>query len=197
MIRCTTWVVLVVMAACRFAGALDSVPKAEYKGRRVALAAKLEGGAAIVFAGEEPVLDFMPYRQDEDFYYLTGWNEPGAAIVIIGPGPERTTRLGDVVPAHTYKEVLFLPERNLITEKYTGVKMDAATKDVAAATGFDAVMPMSSLPEVMTKFLGEDRRRAAFVWSQTDSPQAKATLEFTVQRLWGTLRGARRAMCVL
>ena len=94
---------------CSVAHALDSVPKTEYRQRRVALASKLDGGVAVVFAAEEPVLDFMPYRQDEDFYYLTGWNEPGAALVIIGPGPERTTRLGDVVPAHGYSEILFLP----------------------------------------------------------------------------------------
>jgi Xaa-Pro aminopeptidase len=163
--------------------ALDSVPKAEYRQRRVALASKLDGGVAVLFAAEEPVLDFMPYRQDEDFYYLTGWTEPGAALVIIGPGPERTTRLGDVVPAHGYSEILFLPARDAIVEKYTGAKMDASTAGVAEATGVDAVMPMTSLPEVMTKFLGEDRRRGQAIWSQLDSPQAKAGVDFSAASL--------------
>lgn len=163
--------------------ALDSVPKSEYHQRRVALAGKLDGGVAVLFAAEEPVLDFMPYRQDEDFYYLTGWNEPGAALVIIGPGPETTTRLGDVVPAHGYSEILFLPARNLVAEKYTGVKMDASTTGVAETIGVDAVMPMTALPEVMTKFLGEDRRRGQSIWSQTDSPQAKAGVDFAAAAL--------------
>src|SRR5215472_13512717 len=145
---------------------LDSVPKAEYRQRRVALSAKLDGGMAVLFAAEEPALDFMPYRQDEDFYYLTGWNEPGAALVIIGPGPQTTTRLGDVVPAHEYSEILFLPARNLVAEKYTGAKMDAATPGAAQTIGVDAVMSMTALPEVMTKFLGEDRRRGQSIWSQ-------------------------------
>jgi Xaa-Pro aminopeptidase len=169
--------------ACSVAHALDSVPKAEYRQRRVALASKLEGGVAVLFAAEEPVLDFMPYRQDEDFYYLTGWNEPGAALVIIGPGPERTTRLGDVVPAHGYSEILFLPSRDLIIEKYTGAKMDATTPGVTQKTAVDAVMPVTALPEVMTKFLGEDRRRGQSVWSQMDSPQAKAAVEFSAASL--------------
>ncbi len=169
--------------ACSVAHALDSVPKAEYRQRRVALASKLDGGVAVLFAAEEPVLDFMPYRQDEDFYYLTGWNEPGAALVIIGPGPERTTRLGDVVPAHGYSEILFLPSRDLIIEKYTGVKMDASTPGVAGKTAVDAVMPVTALPEVMTKFLGEDRRRGQSIWSQMDSPQAKAAVEFSAASL--------------
>lgn len=172
-----------LFVACSFAYGLDSVPQSEYRQRRVALANKLEGGVAVLFAAEEPVLDFMPYRQDEDFYYLTGWNEPGAALVIIGPGPETTTRLGDIVPAHGYSEILFLPARNLIAEKYTGVKMDASTANVAQTIGVDAVMPMTALPEVMTKFLGEDRRRGQSIWSQTDSPQAKAAVEFAAAAL--------------
>jgi len=174
-----------LLVACSFAHALDSVPKDEYRQRRVALANKLDGGVAVLFAAEEPVLDFMPYRQDEDFYYLTGWNEPGAALVIIGPGPQTTTRLGDVVPAHGYSEILFLPARNLVAEKYTGAKMDAATPGVAQTVGVDAVMPMTALPEVMTKFLGEDRRRGQSIWSQTDNPQAKAGVDFAAAALGG------------
>jgi Xaa-Pro aminopeptidase len=168
---------------CSVVHALDSVPKAEYRQRRVALAAKLEGGVAVLFAAEEPVLDFMPYRQDEDFYYLTGWNEPGAALVIIGPGPERTTRLGDVVPAHEYREILFLPDRDRIVEKYTGVKMDAVTPGAATKIGVDAVMPMTSLPEVMAKFVGEDRRRGQTIWSQLDNQQSKAAVDFSAATL--------------
>jgi Xaa-Pro aminopeptidase len=177
-----TLVFTILLFSC-ISNALDSVPQSEYRQRRVALANKLEGGVAVLFAAEEPVLDFMPYRQDEDFYYLTGWNEPGAALVIIGPGPETTTRLGEVVPAHGYSEILFLPARNLIAEKYTGVKMDALTASVAQTIGVDAVMPMTALPEVMTKFLGEDRRRGQSIWSQTDSPQAKAAVDFAAAAL--------------
>jgi Xaa-Pro aminopeptidase len=177
-----TLVFTILLFSC-ISNALDSVPQSEYRQRRVALANKLEGGVAVLFAAEEPVLDFMPYRQDEDFYYLTGWNEPGAALVIIGPGPETTTRLGDVVPAHGYSEILFLPARNLIAEKYTGVKMDALTASVAQTIGVDAVMPMTALPEVITKFLGEDRRRGQSIWSQADSPQAKAAVDFAAAAL--------------
>jgi Xaa-Pro aminopeptidase len=165
------------------AWALDSVPKPEYRQRRVALAEKLKGGAALVFAGEELSVDFMPFRQDPDFYYLTGWNEPGAAILVIGAGPATTTRLGTAVPAHTYREILFLPTRNLVTEKYTGIKMDAATAGVTGATGFDAVMPMTALPEVLTGFISEDQLRAKSLWSQMDIPAAKGTISFVAASL--------------
>ncbi len=176
-------VLAVFLAASGFGSALESVPKAEYHARRVALGAQLNGGVAVLFAAEEPVLDFTPYRQDSDFYYLTGWNEPGAALMVIGAGPGTTTRLGEVVPAHGYREILFLPARNLIMEKYTGEKMDALTPGVASSTGFDAVMVMTSLPDELTKFVAEDRRRGANMWSQLDVPAATASVEFLAASL--------------
>jgi len=173
--------VLAVLLVIPSGYALDSVPKPEYHQRRVALAEKLHGGVAILFAAEEPVLDFIPYRQDEDFYYLTGWNEPGAAIVVI-PAVEAVaetpgTALGGRA-AQSYREVLFLPSRNPRTEKYTGPKMDAATPRAAATTGFDEVLPMTELPEVLNKLVSSDRTRLRNVWAEKDSPQAAAALGF-------------------
>jgi Xaa-Pro aminopeptidase len=171
------------LLAASSAGALESVPKPEYRQRRVALSEKLQGGAALVFAAQEISPDFMPFRQDADFYYLSGWNEPGAALLVIGPGPATTTRLGIPVPAHAYREILFLPARNLVTEKYTGIKMDPATTGVSAATGFDAVMPMTALPEVLTGFISEDSTRATSLWSQMDVPAARAAITFVAAAL--------------
>src|SRR5271163_4869224 len=116
---------LVLLMAAQIALALDSVPLAEYHQRRVKLAAMLHGGSALIVAAHEPPLEYQDYRQDEDFYYLTGSNEPGGALIVIGDGPATTTRLGTAVPAHPYREILFLPTRNPILEKYTGEKMDA------------------------------------------------------------------------
>jgi Xaa-Pro aminopeptidase len=85
--------------------------------------------------------------------------------------------------------VLFLPARNPVTEKYTGVKMDAATPRAAETTGFDAMMPMTALPEVLTAFITEDQRRGANVWSQTDLPAARASLDFVSVSLGVGSRG--------
>src|SRR5271155_4431124 len=100
---------LLLMAA-QAAHTLDSVPKAEYRERRVKLAAELHGGSAVIFAAHEPPMEYQDYRQDEDFFYLTGSNEPGGALLVIGDGPATTTRLGPL-PAHAYREILFLPMR--------------------------------------------------------------------------------------
>lgn len=170
---------LICVASSLAAQAMDSVPKAEYHARRMALAEKLHGGAAVLFAAEEPVLDFMPYRQDSDFFYLTGWTEPGAALVVIGAGPETVVpRSGERVPAHTYREILFLPSRNLVIETYTGAKMDASTAGAATQAGVDAVQPLNEMPAVVGKFVAEDRRRGRTLWTQTDMPAATAAVSF-------------------
>jgi Xaa-Pro aminopeptidase len=138
----------------------------------------LHGGSAVIFAAHEPPLEYQDYRQDEDFFYLTGSNEPGGALLLIGDGPATTTRLGTAVSAHSYREILFLPLRDPIREKYTGAKTDAASPNARELLGVDEVMPLPALPQVFGSFLAEDMRRAKEVWSQLDTEVARATLGF-------------------
>jgi len=156
--------------------ALEKQPPSAYHARRVGLAAKLHGGVAVLFAAEEPVLDFDPYRQDSDFYYLTGWNEPGAALMVIAEAP-------DANPARAYREILFLPTRDLRLEKYTGAKLDAASPNVEQATGVDHVEAMTELPATLNRLIADDRRLAYNLWTQPAAPQAKALVDFTAATL--------------
>ncbi|PWT79456.1 MAG: peptidase M24 [Acidobacteria bacterium] len=150
--------------------ALEKQSPGDYRARRVALAAKLQGGVAVLFAAEEPVLDFGPYRQDSNFYYLTGWNEPGAALLVT------SQKSG-------YKEALFLPTRDLRREKYTGVKLDAASPDASKATGVDEVQDMTALPGVLNKIIAADRRLARSIWTQPGVKAADALIAFTATTL--------------
>ena len=164
--------VLLLVAATGLAETMASVPKAEYRARRVRMVAAQSGAGALLFAAEEPLLDFAPYRQDSDFYYLTGWTEPGAALLAFSATPaapattQRTAR-----EAQGYREILFLPTRNPRMEQYTGVKMDAATPGAAATAGVDEVMAISELPRV----LGE-RKGLNLMWTQAGSAAARAVL---------------------
>ncbi|HUB30138.1 MAG TPA: Xaa-Pro peptidase family protein [Terracidiphilus sp.] len=152
---------------------LEKQPASDYRARRAALAAELQGGIAVLFAAPEPVLDFMPYRQDSNFYYLTGWNEPGAALMIVA----------STTSSKTYKEILFLPTRNRRMELYTGAKMDAATPNVAEATGVDHVEAMTELPTELNKVVAEDRALISKLWTQPDSQPAKALVAFNATTL--------------
>jgi Xaa-Pro aminopeptidase len=156
--------------------ALEKQPSSVYHARRVALAGKLQGGVAILFAAEEPALDFMPYLQDSDFYYLAGWNEPGAALVIVSDAPQAAA-------PRAYREILFLPARNLRMEAYTGVKMDAATPGVEEAAGVDHVEAMTELPAELDRLISADRGLFNNLWTQPGTAAATALLGFTATTL--------------
>ena len=158
--------------------ALERQPTAIYHARREALAKKLEGGIAILFAADEPALEYQEYRQDEDFYYLTGWNEPGAALLIQSAAPAH-----DAAPARMYREVMLLPIRNLRMERYTGVKLEASSSDATRTIGVDEVQPMSELPSILSAVINQDRRAPPALWIQTDVPQSKPALDWTAVTL--------------
>lgn len=158
--------------------ALDRQPNADYHARRVALADKLNGGVAVLFAAEEPLLDFMPYRQDADFYYLTGWNEPGAALLIEAPRKAQGTQR-----AQPYREIMFLPTRNMRMELYTGKKLDAAAPNAVQLTGVDEVKMMSDLAVTLNQMAAENRTTAYRIWSEPDTEQAKALVQWTATTL--------------
>jgi len=186
LIRFSCIAVILAVSTAPLARSLEKQPAAVYHARRVALAAKLHGGVAVLFAAEEPQLDFMPYRQDADFYYLTGWNEPGAALLIVGdagqPQNAGAQSAGTLAP-RPYKEILFLPTRDLRMEKYTGAKLDAASPDVATTAGVDEVQAMTEMATVLNRLIAADRRLARSVWTQPESTQAKALLGYTAVTL--------------
>lgn len=154
--------------------ALERQPASIYHARREALAKKLDGGIAIVFAANEPSLEYQEYRQDEDFYYLTGWNEPGAAMLI-----QSSAEAHDKVPARSYREVMLLPIRNLRLERYTGVKLDASSPNASKVTGVDEVKSMADLPTILSDLASKDRSTLSRIWSQADVPQSKPLLHWT------------------
>ena len=158
------------------AHALDRQPTAIYHARRVALAEKLQGGVAVLFANEEPTLEYQDYRQDEDFYYLTGWNEPGAALVVEAPvaaGPGRVAR--------PYREVMFLPTRNLRMELYTGVKLDAATPGAPEKAGVDNVAPLATMTAELNSVISSNRGTQA--WGELHSAPTEALLSVVATSL--------------
>jgi Xaa-Pro aminopeptidase len=126
---------------------LDRQANADYHVRREALARKA-GGVVVLFAPmeSEGPNDLYGFRQDDNFFYLSGLSEPGAAL-LIAPAAEAK---GDA-PAHSYTEILFLPPRNLTQEKWTGPKLGPENPEAPKITGFDRVDDMAKLPEDIMK----------------------------------------------
>jgi len=141
-----------VFAGCCFlyANGLERQPAADYHARRENLTAKLDGGIALVFAPPEAEgpNDLYGYRPDDNFYYLTGWPEPGAAVLIAAP---RSATMGN--PARRYTEILFLPQRNYSQEKWTGPKLGPENPQAAQITGFDRVESLDKLRDELVKLV--------------------------------------------
>jgi Xaa-Pro aminopeptidase len=156
---------LVVLLIVQTGWALDRQPNADYHARRVALAAKTpNAGLVLLFSPPESEgpNDVFTYRQENNFFYLSGWTEPGAAL-LIAPAVEAK----DNSPARAYTEFLFLPSRNPIQERWTGPKLGAENTDAPRLTGFDQVKSLDDLRNVIYGLLAE--HQAALY---TDTPIA-------------------------
>jgi Xaa-Pro aminopeptidase len=149
-------IVLLALLIASPALALDRQPNPDYRARRQALAAKLDNGIVILFAGTESEGPNAIYgfRQDDNFYYLSGWAEPGAALLIAPAMPAGNGR-----PAHPYTEVLFLPSHNLPQERWTGPKLGPEDPKAPSITGFDRVEPLDRLHDVAVEFSPQPRPR--------------------------------------
>src|SRR5664279_6634407 len=131
--------------------ALDRQPNADYRARRMALAQKMNGGVAIVFAGTEAEGPNAVYgfRQENNFYYLSGWTEPGAALVIASP----VTAKENVAP-RAYTEILFLPIHNVAQEKWTGAKLGADNPQAPGIPSFDLFENSNLMSAQMARVMG-------------------------------------------
>jgi Xaa-Pro aminopeptidase len=102
------------------------LPVAVYEQRRGRLMAELGGCAAVIASQGEVSGITEDYRQDADFYWLTGINEPNAYLVL--------------QPKATYRKVLlFLKPRDPEAERWTGPR-EPVSPDLLKKYGVDRVL---------------------------------------------------------
>jgi len=115
----------------------------EYRTRRTELSRELHNGVLVLFGatdkGEENLR--TGFFQEPDFYYLTGWKEPGAILLL------PATAEGQ--PGAT----LFLPRRDPDREKWTGRKAGPDDPNIAQLTGFGKVLPAETFETELHKEL--------------------------------------------
>jgi Xaa-Pro aminopeptidase len=147
----------VILLLTSWSVALERQPNADYHGRRERLAKLLtsqpgpsgaSGGAVLMFAGTESSTGDAIYgfRQDDNYYYLTGLSEPGSALLIVSAAEAAGDRA-----ARQYSETLFMPARNMVQERWTGPKLGPENPEAARVTGFDKVAPLETLPRVLAE----------------------------------------------
>jgi len=142
--------VFALLLVSTLASALDRQSNADYRARRQAVAAKTDGDIVLLFAPLEAdgPNDLYGFRQDDNFFYLSGWVEPGAALLI---APE--VKASSSAQARPYTEILFLASRNAVQEKWTGPKLGPESPDASKLTGFDRVEVIDKLRDEVAQLL--------------------------------------------
>jgi len=122
-------------------------PNAEYAARRARLAAEVDAPVVLFgYTGKENTLEFLRFQQEENFYYLSGINEEGAALVLAPPQHGTGGAEGQQAG-----EILFLPARNLRAERWNGPRLGPGDADIRDKTGFREVRPFSELPATVAE----------------------------------------------
>jgi Xaa-Pro aminopeptidase len=111
------------------AAAQSQIPPAEFAARRDSLAARIDSGVVLAFGGRTPVSDFGPFFQLPAFHYLTSFDEPDAALVLV-------VRNGRIVPGGG---LLFVTPAEPRSALYYGVRPDSAR--ASAMTGLAVRRP--------------------------------------------------------
>ena len=106
-----------------------------------------EPNSIIILASARQILrngdSYYPFRQDSDFWYLTGFNEPEAVLVLL-PGREAG------------QQIMFCRERNAEHERWDGPRLglEGATETL----GMDDSFPIGDLDEILPGLM-EGRER--------------------------------------
>ena len=125
----------------------------EFVRRRAALLEQVKDGAIVLF-GDAAVPAGTHFRQDNDFFYLTGNEDLGGALVIVPFGRAGST--------------LFLPQRSAREIQYDGPGLleDPAAK---ARAGFADVLAVGDLDEFLARLTGRGAGKLYVRLSPRDS----------------------------
>ena len=133
--------------------AQDREPAAVFQARREALRQKLPDGLTVLFgySDDSGPDSLLPFRQENNFYYLTGINSPGAVLLLAPPVEDRRSRARDE-SLRLPREILFLPAHNPEHEHWTGPKPNPADPAIAAETGFASVKDVKELENELRRY---------------------------------------------
>jgi len=124
-----------------------SITAAEHKKRRRQLMSMMPDGAIAVVPGASVARRnrdvFYPFRQDSDFYYLTGFTEADS-LLVLAPGREHG------------EEILFCADRDPQAERWDGERM--GPERATQMLGVDDAFPYADMEDILPGLL-EGRER--------------------------------------
>ena len=178
--------------------AWEREPLGVFAERRAKLIAAVNAPVVLFgYTGHEEANPSYVFMQEENFYYLTGHNEEGAALLLVPESAEEKGWTGA-------REILYLPPRDLRQERWNGQRIGPDDPGIQEKTGFVRVETFAKLhdtlaslaknyPEIYTELPGphdEGYPHAAnwSKWVKDAVPQASIT---DVSSAVGTLRAVK------
>ena len=120
----------------------NDLDPALYGARRARLAQAMQAGVAVLPTAPERIRNrdtHYPYRYDSHFYYLTGFAEPEAVLVLVAGAKPRS--------------LLFCREKNEERETWDGFRF--GPQGASERFGFDEAYPISQLDAKLAELLGD------------------------------------------
>jgi Xaa-Pro aminopeptidase len=178
--------------------AWEREPLSVFAERRAKLVAALNAPIVLFgYTGHEESNPSYVFMQEENFYYLTGHDEEGAALLLV---PESAEQKGWSGP----REILYLPTRNLDEERWNGPRLGPDDPGIQEKTGFAHVENFSKLhdmlaalaknsPEIYTELPGQhdEGYPHAANWSKWVKEAAPQSSIKDVSPAVGTLRAIK------
>jgi Xaa-Pro aminopeptidase len=124
-------------------GSQDMAKKELYQERRLRLALQMQRGVAVIATAPEQVRNrdaHFPFRFDSYFYYLTGFTEPEAVLVLIAGAAPRS--------------LLFCRDKDLEREIWDGFRY--GPEGAKQAFGFDDAHSIKQLDEMLPRLLADE-----------------------------------------
>ena len=119
-----------------------------HAGRRAALAQALSStpqlGGVLVVRGEPGPRENVAFRQDKNFWWLTGVESPDVALLM---------------DLDSGREILFVARPSAFKERWEGEIWDTDDGWIPELTGFEEVRPVGDLLEVLDEALGDEGRK--------------------------------------
>jgi Xaa-Pro aminopeptidase len=178
--------------------AWEREPLSVFAERRAKLVAAVNAPIVLFgYTGHEEANPSYVFMQEENFYYLTGHNEEGAALLLV---PESADAKGWTGP----REILYLPPRNPAEERWNGPRMGPDDPGIQEKTGFARVETFAKLhdtfatfaknyPEIYTELPGphDEGYPHAANWSQWVKDAAPQASLKDISSAEGTLRAIK------
>ena len=178
--------------------AWEREPLSVFAERRARLIAAIDAPIVLFgYTGHEEANPSYMFVQEENFYYLTGHNEEGAALLLVPDSAEQKGWSGA-------REILYLPPRDPAEERWNGPRLGPDDPGIQEKTGFARVESFAKLhdtlaalaknyPEIYTELPGphDEGYPHAANWSKWVRDAAPQPTLKDVSSAIGTLRAIK------